>query len=54
MTLTLRIPLVSPIIEATIKNWIDMSVLIVVHFANSSIGYYEITDEQEMLRSRKH
>jgi H+-transporting ATPase len=31
------------IVEAAIENWIDMSILLFIQFANASIGFYEIT-----------
>jgi len=31
------------IVEAAIENYVDMSILLFIQFANASIGYYEIT-----------
>jgi H+-transporting ATPase len=34
---------IAAIIEAAIQNWLDMGILLLIQFANASIGYYEIT-----------
>ena len=31
------------IVEGAIQNYVDMSILLFIQFANASIGYYEIT-----------
>jgi magnesium-transporting ATPase (P-type) len=41
------------IIEAGIQNWIDMSILVFIQFANASIGYYEITKAGDAVAALK-
>ena len=40
-------------VEAAIQNWIDMSVLLGIQFANASIGYYEITKAGDAVAALK-
>jgi len=40
-------------VEAGIQNWIDMSVLLCIQFANASIGYYEITKAGDAVAALK-
>ena len=40
-------------IEAAILNWIDMSVLLFIQFANASIGFYEITKAGDAVAALK-
>ena len=40
-------------VEAGIQNWIDMSVLLGIQFANASIGYYEITKAGDAVAALK-
>lgn len=41
------------IVEAGIQNWIDMSLLLAIQFANASIGYYEITKAGDAVAALK-
>ena len=44
---------IAAIVEAGIQNWIDMSILICIQFANASIGYYEITKAGDAVAALK-
>ena len=41
------------IVEAGIQNYIDMAILLVIQFANASIGYYEITKAGDAVAALK-
>lgn len=41
------------IVEAGIENWIDMTILLLIQFANASIGYYEITKAGDAVAALK-
>jgi len=41
------------LIEAAIQNWIDMSILIFIQFANATIGFYEITKAGDAVEALK-
>lgn len=41
------------LVEAAIQNWIDMSILLFIQFANASIGYYEITKAGDAVAALK-
>ena len=41
------------IVEAGIQNFIDMAILLLIQFANSSIGYYEITKAGDAVAALK-
>jgi H+-transporting ATPase len=41
------------IVEAGIKNWTDMSILLFIQFANASIGFYEITKAGDAVAALK-
>mmetsp|Transcript_27806 Transcript_27806/g.28050 ORF Transcript_27806/g.28050 Transcript_27806/m.28050 type:complete len:957 (+) Transcript_27806:147-3017(+) len=41
------------IIEAGIQNWADMAILLIIQFANASIGYYEITKAGDAVAALK-
>jgi len=44
---------IASIVEAAIQNWIDMTVLLCIQFANASIGYYEITKAGDAVAALK-
>ena len=44
---------IAAIIEAAIENWIDMSILVFIQFANASIAYYEITKAGDAVAALK-
>ena len=41
------------LVEACILNWSDMSILLVIQFANASIGFYEITKAGDAVAALK-
>ena len=41
------------VVEALISNWIDMSILLFIQFANASIGFYEITKAGDAVAALK-
>ena len=41
------------IVEAGIQNWLDMSILLFIQFANASIGFYEITKAGDAVAALK-
>jgi H+-transporting ATPase len=44
---------IAAIIEAGIQNWLDMAILLLIQFANASIGYYEITKAGDAVAALK-
>ena len=44
---------IAAIVEAGIENWIDMSILLFIQFANASIAYYEITKAGDAVAALK-
>lgn len=44
---------IAAIVEAGIQNFIDMSILLFIQFANASIGYYEITKAGDAVAALK-
>ncbi len=44
---------IAAIVEAGIQNWIDMSILLTIQFANASIGYYETTKAGDAVAALK-
>ncbi len=44
---------IAAIVEAGIQNWLDMSILLFIQFANASIGYYEITKAGDAVAALK-
>ena len=45
---------IAVIIEAGIQNWPDMAILLVIQFANASIGFYEITKAGDAVAALKN
>eukprot|EP01034_Spumella_vulgaris_P039740 gene39740-49112_t len=41
------------IVEAAISNWIDMSILLFIQFANASIAFYETTKAEDAVAALK-
>lgn len=44
---------IAAIIEAGIENWIDFGILLLIQFANASIGFYEITKAGDAVAALK-
>lgn len=44
---------IAALVEAGIQNWLDMSILLFIQFANASIGYYEITKAGDAVAALK-
>jgi H+-transporting ATPase len=44
---------IAALVECAIQNWIDMSILLFIQFANASIGYYEITKAGDAVAALK-
>ena len=44
---------IAAIVEAAIQNFIDMAILLLIQFANASIGYYEITKAGDAVAALK-
>ena len=44
---------IAALVEAGIENWVDMSILLFIQFANASIAYYEITKAGDAVAALK-